>query len=186
MVKNKDISQQNFEKLLAWLDSDREIAGQKYEKIRLRLITVFERRGCFIADELADETINRVIKKIKPLEKNYEGDPSLYFYAVGKNVLSEFFKKPFPEDLSPNVPYQEDEVEEESEVLKCLRNCLQTLTKEQHSFIINYYKKDKQEKIKERKRLAEERKATGESLRTKAFRIRIILQRCIERCLTKK
>lgn len=186
MAKKKDISHKDFEKLLTWLNKDNEIAGQKYENIRLRLIRIFTARGCNIAEELTDETIDRVINKIDFLKKEYEGDPTLYFYAVGKNVLSEFFKKAAPQELSPNLVYQEKVEEGESERLKCLRTCLQTLTKDQHNLIIGYYKKTKQEKIEYRRQLAEELGISSESLRIKAFRLRNSLQKCIERCVAKK
>jgi hypothetical protein len=64
MSKDLSIVKDNFEQLLTWLDPDRDIAGQKYEVIRTRLIRVFELRGCFKAEELTDETINRVTAKI--------------------------------------------------------------------------------------------------------------------------
>jgi DNA-directed RNA polymerase specialized sigma24 family protein len=185
MTKKREISQKNFDKLLDWLDKDREIAGQKYEKIRSRLIKIFNARGCFTAEESADETIDRVVRKISDLKKNYEGEPALYFYAVGKNVLSEFFRKPVPEELSPKIILK-DNFEDDSEILKCLKNCLQTLTKEQHSLIINYYDKTKHTKIEQRKKLAERMGVTSEILRIKVFRLKSSLQKCVERCLEKK
>ena len=45
MTKKVEISQDNFEKLLDWLHSDRETAGQIYESIRDRLIKIFHARG---------------------------------------------------------------------------------------------------------------------------------------------
>src|SRR5947209_6617862 len=36
----------SFDRLLAWLNPDREQAGQRYEEIRRRLIKIFARRGC--------------------------------------------------------------------------------------------------------------------------------------------
>ena len=35
-----ELNPQSFEKMLGWLDKDHEIAAQKYEAIRLRLIKV--------------------------------------------------------------------------------------------------------------------------------------------------
>lgn len=184
MTKKKDISQENFEKLLNWLDKDREAAGQKYEKIRRGLINVFTARGCSISEELADETIDRVAGKIDSLADSYEGEPILYFYAVGKKVLSEHFrKKQFTEELTENLTQKQDESEEASEMVSCLRTCLKTLTKEQLSLITQYYQGDKQEKIENRKRLTKELGITDRNLRTKAFRIRNTLQKCAKRCL---
>ena len=60
MKKNWVLSQKAFDDLLDWLASNREQAGHKYEAIRRRLITIFTGRGCCDAEDLADETMNRV------------------------------------------------------------------------------------------------------------------------------
>src|SRR5689334_18556794 len=64
-LMNKDwvLSQEAFDALLDWLDSDREQAGIKYEDIRGRLVMMFAARGCVDAEDLADETINRVTQR---------------------------------------------------------------------------------------------------------------------------
>jgi len=79
-VKKKDwlLTQEAFDNLLAWLDPDRERAGQKYEDIRFKLIRNFARRGCSIAEDLTDETINRVSRKALEIAQAYVGDPALY------------------------------------------------------------------------------------------------------------
>src|SRR5262245_44374262 len=40
-TKDRSVSREAFDLMLAWLDSDRERAGQKYEEIRYRLIKIF-------------------------------------------------------------------------------------------------------------------------------------------------
>ena len=54
------LSQEAFDRLLAWLDPDRDRAGERYEEIRRKLIGIFLRRGCSTAEDLTDEAINRV------------------------------------------------------------------------------------------------------------------------------
>lgn len=87
------ISQEAFDTMLDWLDADRERAGCKYEAIRLRLIKIFTCRGCQAAEELADETINRVIGRIVEIANGYRGDPALYFYGVAQKVFLEYSRK---------------------------------------------------------------------------------------------
>jgi DNA-directed RNA polymerase specialized sigma24 family protein len=89
-------SKETFEKLLRWLDTNRDKAGEKYEKIRTRLIRIFTCRGCGDVEDLADETINVVASKIDWLCENYKGDPALFFYGVAKNIYHEQFKKKPP------------------------------------------------------------------------------------------
>ena len=65
MGRESDLSQEAFDRLLAWLNPNRALAGEKYEEIRRRLIKIFTCRGCTCPEVLADETINRVARKVK-------------------------------------------------------------------------------------------------------------------------
>jgi hypothetical protein len=80
------ITQEDFDKLLDWLGADRDSAAVNYEKIRTRLIKIFTCRGCGEADDLADETINRVAAKVANIADSYSGDPALYFDGVAQKV----------------------------------------------------------------------------------------------------
>src|SRR5688572_21938576 len=57
------ITREAFDRMLAELHPDIERAGEQYEKIRQKLVKLFEWRGCPHAEECADETFNRVAKK---------------------------------------------------------------------------------------------------------------------------
>jgi len=94
-------SKETFEKLLRWLDPDRDRAGEKYENVRLRLIRIFTCRGCGDVEDLADETINVVASKVDWLIENYHGEPALFFYGVAKNIYHEQYKKKPPPPLPP-------------------------------------------------------------------------------------
>ena len=67
MSKREPPSQEAFEKLLAWLDPDRDKAVEKYQRIYLRLVRVFATRGRADAEDLADQTVNVVASKIDSL-----------------------------------------------------------------------------------------------------------------------
>ncbi len=62
-MKQWTLSQSSFDSFLTILDSNRERAGQKYEILRVRLVKFFEWRACRFADDLADETLDRVAQK---------------------------------------------------------------------------------------------------------------------------
>src|SRR5580700_5918445 len=55
------LTRESLEVFLNYLDADRERAGEKYETIRQKLLTLFRCNGCWTAEDLADETIDRVI-----------------------------------------------------------------------------------------------------------------------------
>ena len=169
-------TQEDFDRLLRWLDPDRDKAGEKYEKIRRRLIGIFSSRGCSDTDDLTDRTINVVISKIDWLLENYVGDPAIYFYAVAKKIYLEDRKKKPPPVVPPPDP-QPPEVERLSD---CLDACLDELLPAERDLILRYHQFERQEKIQHRKRLAEELKLSRNALRIKVCKIHSRLKTCIE------
>lgn len=179
MNKNWTLTQTALDGLLTWLDPDRERAGAKYEEIRARLIKVFTCRGCTEAEDLADETINRVMSKLADVAETYEGDPALFFYGVARKILHEYNRrklKPAP----PPPPPPPDELEREFE---CLEKCMRSLPAEQRELVLQYYRDDKRAKIDNRRRLAERLGIAANALRIRAHRIRTSLHGCVEACL---
>jgi hypothetical protein len=168
-----------FEKLLSWLDSDREKAGEKYEIIRFRLIRIFASRGCGEADELADLTLNVVCARIDWLVANYEGDPALFFYGVAKKIfLEQQKKKPIP---PPPPPPDVTEIENKC---GCLEECLKKqLSLPEQRLVLRYHETEKHAKIVLRKQLAEEAGVSINALRIRVHKMHTRLRPCIEECL---
>lgn len=185
MPVRTEIGPTDFEKLLQWLSSDPEAAGHEYERIRTRLIRVFDARGCLIPEELTDETMDRVTRKIDDLIGTYEGEPSLYFLAVARNVFLEYTRKPKFEELPP-VLVQEEKNDEEAEAqFQCLSKCLSKLPANQHEMIIGYYQDAKRAKIDRRKELVNLLGTTSQALRVRVLRLRQVLQKCVLACIEK-
>ncbi len=178
MAKPDPLREESFEKLLLWLNSDRDRAGEIYEKIRLRLIRIFSCRGCCEGEDLADKTINVVASKIDWLMQNYKGDPALYFYAVAKKIYLEHLKKKTP----PVVPPPPDSTEIEI-MCNYLEQCLQGLARADRELVVRYQEGEKQTRIKNRKKLAEERKLSINALRIKVCHLHSRLRKCIESLL---
>jgi len=188
MTKDWTPTQEHFDKLLDWLDADRERAGEKYEDIRHSLIKIFVWRGCDRAEDLADETINRVMRKAGQFAETYQGDPARYFYGVAKKVLLEYKRKEFTL-VSPLIivnaaaPEPEDVSDQEDSKFDCLELCLQRLSQDDRDLIMLYYQKEKQAKVDFRKELAEQIGIATNTLRVRAYRIRNFLLDCISKCL---
>ncbi len=166
---------EGFEKLLRWLNPDRDKAGEKYEKIRVRLIRVFACRGCCEAEDLADQTVNVVVSKIDWLEANYVGDPALFFYGVAKKI-----HPPKPPPIPPPPDPDPPDIER---VCSYLDDCLDDLPSSDRDVVLRYHQGDKQEKIKNRKKLAEELKISRNALRIKVCHIHSRLRNCVEQRL---
>lgn len=178
---NKDwfLSQDAFDALLEWLDSDREQAGIKYEEIRCRLIKIFTGRACAEAEDLADETINRVTSKLSELEKGFTGDRRLYFFGVANKVYMEFKRRKTP--TSPLVSAVDaNQVELE---FGCLEECIEALSEDNRHLLLQYYGGEGRARMEQRKRLAEELGIAPNALRIRAYRIRMALQECMEKCI---
>lgn len=186
MVKTLSLTQESFEMLLGWLDSDRNAAGQKYETIRFRLIKIFYGRGLPDAESLADETINRVAGKVKDIVQSYEGDPALYFYGTAQKVsLEAHRRKPIAAPSSSSVyqPVFDEHSEEEHRRRNCLDRCLIKLSRDDRRMVVQYYASEERTSIDHRHRLAEQFRLTPNTLRVRAHRIRQRLQKCVEDCV---
>lgn len=179
MKKEWVISQEAFDGLLAWLDPDRDRAAQKYETVRIRLIKIFSCRGCGEADDLADETINRVTAKLHEIVDTYVGDPALYFYGVANKVYLEYLRRR-PRVEVPPLRESSDDIEAE---YACLEKCMDQLPLESRRLVLEYYQDEKRAKINRRRKLAEELGIAVNALRIRAHRIRQQLQQCVQVCV---
>lgn len=195
MNKSYILTQTNLEELLRWLDHDRDRAGQKYEQIRRALIKIFAARGCYHAEDLADETLTRVARKAGALAATYEGDPSLFFYGVAKNVHREYLKDmsrngrvdaSLAQDRAQGVAAMDagrEAAARDEARLRCLTKCLGKLPDDQHEIVTKYYEDEKRAKIDSRKALAERYRLSLNALRLKACRLRQSLRQCVLKCL---
>lgn len=151
----------------------------KYEDIRKRLIKIFTGRGCAQAEDLADETINRVTNKLDDLGPEFEGDRGRYFFGVANKVHLEFKRKRQPQPPLFSPP-DSDQIELE---FRCLERCIETLSEENRYLLLQYYGAEGRAKVEQRKRLADELGIAPNALRIRAYRIRVCLQDCMEKCI---
>lgn len=192
LKQKRILNQEIFDGMLMWLSPDRERAGERYEEIRSRLIDGFRKHGCTIPEELADETINRVARRLPEIVETYEGEPVRYFYGVAHHVHMEYMRRPqtvplaqtdIPDRNAPTPFELPDEIEPEQQ---CLRRCMAQLTPQNREMILQYYRGERQLKIRLRKELAERLGIRLENLRLRAQRVRADLKKCILDCLNKK
>jgi DNA-directed RNA polymerase specialized sigma24 family protein len=178
------LNQEAFDKLLVAFDVDRDTAGRKYLEIRNNLTRFFEWRGCSFPEDHADETINRMAKRVFEGEEitNHSG----YAMGVARLLLLEINKGRQREQsalaeigAAPDVYVPEDD--EESR-LTCLRSCLQTLSSDNRDLILQYYQGEKGEKIENRKKLLDRLGIPVNTLRMTTLRLRERLQSCVEEC----
>src|SRR5205807_6485101 len=93
------ITQEDLDRLLSWLAPDRDRAGERHESIRRKLILIFASRGWAFPEEMADDSISRVIRKLPEIEGKYQGSPEVYFYGVAKIIALEWMRKDRPIEI---------------------------------------------------------------------------------------
>ena len=180
------LTKEAFDRFLDRLDAEREKAGEKYECIRLKLLKYFEWRGSELPDMDADETLNRVIRRIEEGENVYNLNG--YIYGVGKLVYAESLKRrnrkqELLDDAARSEQFVEPDPPEVTERQGCFDRCMNYLTKEDREIITEYYQYDKGQKIAYRKQLAIRFGISPNALRIRAHRQRVNLEACVGECL---
>jgi DNA-directed RNA polymerase specialized sigma24 family protein len=182
------LTQDAFDKLLVVFGGgDRESGSEKYLEIRGNLTRFFEWRGCSFPEDHADETINRVARKVAEGEEIL--NPAGYAMGVARLLLLEILKGRQREqsaltEIGKSSEVYEAEDDGESRLM-CLRNCLQTLSPDNRELILQYYQGEKSEKIQNRKKLMERLGIPVNTLRMRALRLRERLQGCVEECVNR-
>jgi DNA-directed RNA polymerase specialized sigma24 family protein len=178
------LTQDAFDRLLIALGDDRDSGGEKYLEIRTNLIRFFAWRGCSFPEDHADETFNRIAKKIDEGEQIL--NPAGYAMGVARLLLLEIIKSRQREQSALNEMGTASEVaaDDGDERLECLQNCLQTLSPDNRELILQYYQGEKSEKIRNRKKLLERLGIPVNTLRMRALRLRERLQGCVEQCVS--
>lgn len=187
MVKTASVGELTasvYERLMNWLDSDYQRAGEKYVDIRNGLVRFFTFQGVFDAEELADKTVERVALRVSELSKDYKGDPRQYFLRAAKFVLKEHQKaKPVLSEAGAAYSYASEEQSNQAD--ECLNKCLQELSIEDRYLILQYYRFDKTNKHAHTK-IAASLGISVNALRLRVFRLRKTIKNCVEACLERK
>lgn len=181
------MTQQAFDKLLNRFSTNREAAGIEYETTRQKLVRFFLSRSVDLADVYADETINRVARRIDEGQDidNLRG----YFYGVAQIVFKEFLKAKDRtavaiEDAPPQRLAQKAPEPNDPDLrLQCFDRCLESLAPESRQLILEYYEEEGRAKIVRRQQLADRLRIPLNALRIRAHRIRVSLEECIQSCL---
>jgi len=185
------LTPESFNDLLLWLDQDRNQAAQKYESIYYALVKRFRQLGVSDPEELADQTMDRVARKLPTIISNYKGERKAYFFSLAYYVYIEYLRRavitslPTTDFPHPNLPGTEELFEKEL-LDSCLEHCLAKLDAKNRDLIREYYHGDRRDKIRSRKELAGRLGITLAYLRLKAQRVRTELKSCILDCLERQ
>lgn len=183
-----------FHQFLARLHPDPEQAGLIYEELRLKLLYFFEARHCAMPEALADEVLNRLMRKISEGEHIVHLDK--YAFTVAKYVLLESRRGARTVTLEDCLPEDALQAAQEVEILRqeqaeewlrsdCMKKCLAKFPPDLQQLLIEYYQGRGREQSAHRQRLAETRGLTANALYIQVYRVREKLEECLASCLEK-
>ena len=196
LKKDWALNPEAFRQFLSWLDEGVDSGGERYLEMRRRLARYFDRRNCTSPDDLADETLNRVARKLEEKGEIVGTSPGHYCYIVAKFVLLEFrrraeLKHPSLEQLSGSgqsigsligTARPDIELEAREKLFDCLERCLSKLQADDRGLIVEYYRGEQRAKIERRSELAARLGLTMNALSIRACRIRSKLEICVSTC----
>ena len=182
--------------LLAWLDDGTESDGETYLEMRRRLVWYFQQKRCAVPEDLADETLDRVARKLAEPGAIAGIAPARYCYIIAKFVFLEDRRRPErvntvaaePESLSRRAfrdrrQESDPSAEERARLLDCLDACLDQLSDVDRRLILDYYRSDERSRIEQRRVLAADLGLTANALAIRACRLRDTLEACLGACM---
>jgi len=185
-----ELNQTGFDKLLQTLDAERDAAGAKYERLRVRLVKYFEWRNCETCEELADTVFDRIIKKLTEGEEIQ--NINAYSATVAQFVFKEYLRsvshlnQDIEDTPNLNIEAKNNEITDENEInelrLSCLDKCLAQFSDENRQLIIAYYDTDEKTMITARKRLSDAMNISLNTLRIRVCRLKSKLEDCTINC----
>jgi DNA-directed RNA polymerase specialized sigma24 family protein len=191
--KDRKLTAQAFNRLLVWLDEGSDSQGQKYLEMRARLVVYFDRKNCSTPDDLADETLNRIARRLDEEGISVSDTPARYCYIVARFVFLEYLRgKQKTHTLFTDLGKRCQEPasigtdgagEQRQRLLSCLERCLEGLDVSQREIIARYYTGEQRQKINNRRALADDLGISPNALSIRACRIRDKLEACVRECL---
>ena len=186
----RELDETAFHRLLQWLDQGSDSQGERYVEIRDRLVVYFGRRNCPAPDDLADETLNRVARRLEEQVTIDDIVPAHYCYIVARFVLLESLRQRSRESASlseiragvDSTHPLDDVAVERERTMECLERCLAGSSVAERELILEYYRTDEGAAKVQRKRLAERLGLTQNSLSIRAWRLRHRIERCVREC----
>src|SRR5262245_48848420 len=190
--KNWVLTEAALSRLLGWLDEGTDSGGQSFLEMRRRLVHYFARKNCLNPDELADESLNRIARRLEEEGAIESESPARYCYIVARFVFMEHLRQVNREDqvmaeMTRRHTASEFEMTEDRRVkermLNCLEQCTRKLEATSRQIISRYYVGQERIKIENRRALARSLGITVNALSIRACRIRDKLEACVRECL---
>jgi DNA-directed RNA polymerase specialized sigma24 family protein len=175
-------------RLLTLLDEDADRAAAAYEHLRRSIEKFFEWHAAWPPEECADETLDRLTKKV--VSETPIDDVRRYAHGIAKLVLLEWQRRPkivsIDEGHHPATPWPAAEADGDEVLQECFDRCLAALPPESRTLVLEYYVAEQRTKIENRRRLARSLTLSENALRSRVQRVRDRLERCVGACTSSR
>ena len=172
-----------FDRLLAALGPDPDRAAVAYEQLRERTIGLLRWWGASRPEELTDETLDRVARKLAEGAPVAEGSLGAYVRGVARLVFYEASREPLAPLSGREVALAPSTSEIEA-ASQCLDRCLAALSSADRTLLVRYYGVGRAAAV--RRELAEELGISMTALRIRTHRLRAPVERCVTACLAQR
>jgi|ERR1051325_2021029 RNA polymerase sigma factor (sigma-70 family) len=169
-------SDQVFVRLFQLLEPNAESIEVGFQQCRFKLFKFFAWRNCEDSENLADETISRLINSVRAGQEISSETPYNYVYGIAVNVFKEYLrkKKKYPAVIDIDEVADIAVSATESD---CKQQCLQQLSREKRELLERYYLDPE-----DREAIAQAEGLSLNALRLKIYRIKSGLKLCWENC----
>lgn len=187
------LDKSGLESLLNALHPDREQASHAYEALRRRLIRFFEWNRADLPEDLADETLDRLARRLcSPGEAILE--PLKFASGIARLVLKEHWRNTHRKEEALATMLQrgmeaarrEREQRELEEYASVLEKCLEAVPEQSRNLVRRYFGAESRVQILRRQELAQEYGISINALRNRVMRIRGELEKNCSALLAEK
>ena len=174
-----------LEGLLARLGPDPDAAAGEYRRLHQRLLAFFESHGSLEPERDADETLDRLARKLR--EGHVIRDVPAYVHGLARNVLREAWRRARREEGTREAvralppPPAPDALLWDS-----FDRCLAELEPDRAELLVAYYSAARRSNRAWRAELAASRGLSLNALRIRVFRAREALRESLARSLAEK
>ncbi|MGH9458822.1 MAG: hypothetical protein ACRD2J_14410 [Thermoanaerobaculia bacterium] len=172
-----------FERLLGTLSPDRDRAAVEYTRLHDRVVGLLRWWGSSRATELADETLDRLARKLAQGTEIQPGSLGAYARAVARRVFYESREEPPSAPLPAEVLLAPSTDDERESAMRCFDGCLESFAPDDRTQLLRYYDHGGG-KIDARRRLGAELRLSPGALRIRMHRLRERLGACVTACLS--
>ncbi len=178
------LDQRSLDNLLSALHPDREQASQTYQALRERLIRFFLWNHATTPEELADETLDRLARRLSQPESDIL-DPQKFAAGIARLLLKEHLRHRDRQEEALAIMAQSSFNSEQrrlesalqEERVAILEECLQSIPVLNRTLFERYFSSQGQEQMQHRQRLAQELGISLNALRNRVMRIRAELEK---------